>query len=70
MPLMPDDLRIALDGVPAAATAFAAFGPGAPREYLDWVIDAKAAATRAKRIATTVEWVAEGKKRNWKYEAC
>jgi uncharacterized protein YdeI (YjbR/CyaY-like superfamily) len=70
MPPMPDDLRAALDAVPAAAATFDAFGPGAQREYLDWVIEAKAPATRAKRIATTVEWAGEGKKRNWKYAGC
>ncbi len=67
---MPDDLAAALDAVPAAARNFAAFPPGARREYLDWIVDAKAAATRTKRIATTVEWSAEGKRRNWKYENC
>lgn len=70
MPAMPDDLAAALTAAPAAAAGFAAFTPGARRDYLDWVIDAKAPATRAMRIATTVEWSAEGKKRNWKYEDC
>jgi hypothetical protein len=67
---MPDDLRAALDAVPAAAAHFAAFSPSAQREYLEWVVEAKAPATRAKRIATTVEQLAEGKKRHWKYENC
>nr|WP_295660121.1 DUF1801 domain-containing protein [Polymorphobacter sp.] len=69
-PAMPDDLQAALDGAPAAAAGFAALSPSAQREYLDWVLEAKAAATRAKRVATTVEWSAEGKRRNWKYESC
>lgn len=67
---MPDDLRAALDAVPAAAAAYAGFPPGAQREYLEWVIEAKAPATRAKRIAQTVEQCAEGKRRHWKYAAC
>ena len=66
---MPDDLQAALDAVPAAAAAFASFKPGARREYTDWVTEAKQAATRARRIAQTVEWCAEGKRRNWKHEA-
>lgn len=69
-PDVPDDLRAALDAVPAAATAFAAFPPGARREYSDWVAEAKQPATRARRIAQAVEWCAEGKRRNWKYENC
>lgn len=32
--------------------------------------EAKRADTRAKRIAQAVEWLAEGKSRNWKYERC
>jgi hypothetical protein len=62
---MPADLRAALDAVPAAAAAFAGFPPGAQREYLEWVIEAKQAATRARRIDTTVAQCAEGKRRYW-----
>ena len=43
------------------------FPPGQRRDYIAWVIEAKQAATRAKRIDTAVEWMAEGKIRNWKY---
>ena len=67
---MPDDLAAALAASPDAARHFAAFAPGARREYLEWVVEAKAPATRAKRISTTVEWAAEGKKRHWKYANC
>lgn len=62
---VPDDLRAALDAVPAAAAAFDAFPPGAQREYIEWALEAKQEATRARRIATTVEQCAEGKKRYW-----
>ena len=64
---MPDDLRAALDAQPAAASHFDAFPPSARREYVEWVIDAKREETRAKRIAQAIEWIAEGKHRNWKY---
>ena len=37
------------------------------KEYVEWVTEAKQEATREKRIATAVEWMAEGKPRNWKY---
>lgn len=63
---VPADLRTALDAVPAAATAFAGFPPSAQREYVEWVLEARQATTRASRIATTVEWSAEGKRRYWK----
>lgn len=67
---IPDDLAASLAGNPAAARTFESFGPGARREYVDWVVEAKRDETRAKRIAQAVEWMAEGKKRNWKYENC
>lgn len=69
-PQMPDDLAAALAANAAAQASFDGFPPSARREYLEWVIEAKRPATRAKRIAQAVEWMAEGKKRNWKYEAC
>lgn len=68
--IVPDDLAAALAEIPAAAANFAAFPPGAKREYVEWVLDTKQPATRARRIAQSVEWVAEGKRRNWKYQDC
>jgi uncharacterized protein YdeI (YjbR/CyaY-like superfamily) len=50
-----------------AATTFDAFPPSHRREYLEWIAEAKQEATRARRIAQAVEWLAEGKPRNWKY---
>ncbi|NJD23222.1 MAG: hypothetical protein FIA82_11230 [Melioribacter sp.] len=38
------------------------------KEYVEWITEAKTEETRNKRIATTLEWLAEGKARNWKYE--
>jgi len=54
----------------AARKTWAGFPPGAQREYIDWIAEAKTDATRQKRLATTLEWLAEGKRRNWKYETC
>ncbi len=48
--------------------AFAAFSPSCKREYIEWIADAKRPETRDQRIATAVEWIAEGKQRNWKYQ--
>jgi uncharacterized protein YdeI (YjbR/CyaY-like superfamily) len=38
------------------------------KDYVDWVTEAKGEDTRARRLETTVEWLSEGKSRNWKYE--
>lgn len=67
---MPEDFRAALDGSPSAAGTFDGFPPSARRDYLEWITEAKREETRVKRIAQAVEWLAEGKKRNWKYETC
>jgi uncharacterized protein YdeI (YjbR/CyaY-like superfamily) len=67
---VPQDLRAAIDAVAAAKTTFDNFPPSCQREYVEWVTEAKRDETRSKRLAQTVEWLAEGKKRNWKYENC
>ena len=67
---MPDDFAAALGRRPATKATFDRFAPSHRREYLEWVTEAKRAETRAKRIAQAIEWIAEGKKRNWKYETC
>ena len=66
----PQDLTDALDGNPAARATFDGFSPSARRDYVEWVVEAKRPETRGKRIAQAVEWMAEGKKRHWKYENC
>lgn len=67
---MPDDFAEALAAHPKAQAALEAFAPSHRREYLEWITEAKQAATRERRIAQAVEWLAVGKKRNWKYENC
>ena len=68
--VMPDDFAVALAGKPKAKAVLEAFAPSHRREYLEWVTEAKQPATREKRITLAVDWLAEGKKRNWKYENC
>ncbi len=63
----PKDLLDALAKNKKAMASFETFPPGQRREYIAWVIEAKQAATRESRIKTAVEWMAEGKIRNWKY---
>jgi uncharacterized protein YdeI (YjbR/CyaY-like superfamily) len=66
----PGDLLVALNGNRKAKATFDAFSPSARREYVEWVIEAKRDETRQRRIVQAVEWMAEGKPRNWKYMNC
>ena len=63
----PADLLAALAKNKKAKATFEGFAPGQQRDYISWVIEAKQPATREKRIRTAVEWMAQGKIRNWKY---
>lgn len=46
---------------------FEAFSPSNKKEYVLWVDEAKTEDTRNKRLEQAIEWMAEGKPRNWKY---
>lgn len=50
-----------------ALAAFEAFSNSHKKEYVEWIEEAKTDATREKRMETAIEWIAEGKVRNWKY---
>jgi uncharacterized protein YdeI (YjbR/CyaY-like superfamily) len=50
-----------------AFATFESFSLSNKRDYIDWFNEAKTAATKEKRIAQAIEWMAEGKPRNWKY---
>ena len=65
---VPDDLAAALRANAAARATFDAFSPSQRRDYVEWLVDAKADATRQRRLETALEWLSEGKTRNWKYE--
>ena len=41
-----------------AFATFEAFSPSKQREYVEWVTEAKQEATRSKRLATAIEWLA------------
>jgi uncharacterized protein YdeI (YjbR/CyaY-like superfamily) len=68
--IVPDDLAKALKGNVAAKVTFDKFSPSHKREYIEWITEAKTEATRTKRLQTALEWMAEGKPRNWKYMNC
>lgn len=60
--IVPADVQVALDAVPEAAARFAAFPPSARQQILFWILRAKRPATRAQRIAVTVEKAARGER--------
>ena len=67
---VPDYFLAALKKNKAALTVFNAASTSFKREYVDWLEDAKTEATRLRRMDQAIEWLAEGKARNWKYEKC
>ena len=69
-PTIPAELVTALKKNKSAAKVFEEFSPSCKREYADWIAEAKRPETKEKRIAQAVEWIAEGKQRNWKYQNC
>jgi hypothetical protein len=65
---VPTELKAALAKSKKAAAGFAALTDAQRREYIEWIMEAKREETRAKRIATALEWASEGKSMNWKYK--
>ena len=68
--IVPEPLIAALESNAAASETFNNFPYSCKKEYVEWITEAKTEATRDKRLATTLEWLADGKRRNWKYENC
>jgi uncharacterized protein YdeI (YjbR/CyaY-like superfamily) len=68
--VVPDYFIAALKKNKAAQKTFENFPPSCKKEYVEWITEAKTEPTRDKRLATTIEWLSEGKRRNWKYENC
>lgn len=64
----PTDLALALGKNRKALNTFDAFSPSQRKEYIEWITEAKADATRKRRLEQAVEWMAEGKQRHWKYQ--
>ena len=67
---VPDYFLGSLKKNKKALTVFEGFPYSKKKDYVDWVTEAKTEETRKRRLATSVEWLAEGKSRNWKYERC
>lgn len=65
---IPADFAAALKRSKTAWTNFEAFSPSCKREYIEWIVEAKTDETRERRMATALEWIADGKHRHWKYQ--
>ncbi len=66
--MVPDYFIKAVQKNKKALAVFEAFTPGCKKEYVQWITEAKTEETRNKRLAQAIEMMAEGKKRNWKYQ--
>ncbi len=66
--VIPPYFLAALKKNKKAQTTFDSFSYAKQKDYLEWITEAKTEETRKRRLATSIEWLAEGKSRNWKYE--
>ena len=69
VPMHPD-FKAALARNAKARAVFEAFSPSAKKEYVEWIGGAKGDDTRERRLDQAMEWIAQGKQRNWKYMNC
>ena len=65
--VVPDDLMASLKKNKKAMATFEKLTYSHRKEYIQWITEAKTEATRTKRLKTAIEWLTEGKSRNWKY---
>ncbi|MBL7768867.1 MAG: YdeI/OmpD-associated family protein [Flavipsychrobacter sp.] len=66
--MLPPEFEQALRKHHRAWEVFDKFSYSHRKEYIEWITEAKTDATRQKRINQAVEWIADGKNRNWKYK--
>ncbi len=62
--VVPADLAVALEAVPGARDHWDRFPRSARRGILEWIVQAKRPATRARRIAGTAEHAGRGERAN------
>ena len=68
--VVPEILIAALETNALASETFNNFPYSKKKDYVEWITEAKTDVTRDKRLSTTIEWLAEGKSRHWKYQNC
>lgn len=64
---IPKYFTAALNKNKKAKQTFDHFSNSHKREYIEWIVEAKTVTTRNKRIQTAIDWLSDGKPRNWKY---
>lgn len=67
---IPPDFATAIRKNKKALATFDAFSYSCRREYIEWIAEAKREETRNRRIEQAIDWMAQGKPRNWKYRNC
>jgi uncharacterized protein YdeI (YjbR/CyaY-like superfamily) len=65
---VPPYFKKALSKHKKASEHFDQFTPAQKKEYIVWLTEAKTEETRHKRMEQAIEWISEGKIRNWKYQ--
>lgn len=65
--IIPAYFMSALKKNKKALATFENFSYSNKKEYVEWITEAKSEETRKKRLETAIEWMSEGRVRNWKY---
>jgi hypothetical protein len=65
--VLPPYFAAALKKNKKALATFEQFNYTNKKDYVEWITEAKSEATRLRRLDTAIEWLSEGKVRNWKY---
>ena len=68
--VVPAFFRASLQKNKKALATFDGFSYSHKKEYLEWITEAKRDDTRARRLKTALECLAQGKPRHWKYTDC
>lgn len=63
----PDYFMYRIEANPNALSTYKSFSQSHKNEYIEWITDAKTEKTREKRLDQMIEWLQEGKPKNWKY---
>ncbi len=66
--VVPDYFIESLSENEAAKAMFSSFSYSQKKDYVEWLTEAKSEVTRQKRLETALEWISEGKTRQWKYQ--
>lgn len=64
---IPPYFKKALQKNTRALKTFNGFNYTNKKEYVEWITDAKTEATRNRRLATALAWMAQGKVHSWEY---